>query len=397
MKKTIVGILLMVAIVPLLMAQHNTADKGGINFFHGTWEEVLQEAKNQNKPIFVDTYTSWCGPCKRMARQTFTDVKVGDFYNNFYVNYKIDAEKGDGPEFAQKYKVKRYPTLLYINPDGKLIRKVIGFRKSADFLAEGRKGLYDEEKFQELEQAYNNGQSDMTLLHEYAKLLWIANAPAFEEVSAKYLGRLSNDELQEATTLKTVFLFANKINTPAFNLMLKNRDLFDNAYGNKVVTQKIIEACFTSLKQAAKSQDKKMLKQVTKTLKKSGHEEGIAFSYLATAQYYEAIEDWKKYAKAAVKYLDKYEQTEWEVYNQFAWRFYEYVNSKKYLEKAESWAAQSIVLKSTYYNNDTYAALLYKQGRINEAIAAAEKAISIAKIDKVNSANTQQLLDKMMK
>ncbi len=45
-----------------------------IEFFHGTWQEGLQEAKKTGKPIFVDAYAKWCGPCKRMAKTTFMDI-----------------------------------------------------------------------------------------------------------------------------------------------------------------------------------------------------------------------------------------------------------------------------------------------------------------------------------
>ena len=51
----------------------------GINFFEGSFQEVKAEAKKQNKIIFIDCYTSWCGPCKWMAKNVFTDKKVGDF------------------------------------------------------------------------------------------------------------------------------------------------------------------------------------------------------------------------------------------------------------------------------------------------------------------------------
>ena len=70
-------------------------DTDGIRFTEGTWAQILSEAKNQQKLIFVDMYTTWCGPCKAMDKHVFTNAGVGDKFNAAFINYKIDAEKGN--------------------------------------------------------------------------------------------------------------------------------------------------------------------------------------------------------------------------------------------------------------------------------------------------------------
>lgn len=110
----------------------------GIQFFTGTWQQALEKAKKENKYIFLDAYASWCGPCKMMKHKTFTDKAVGDFYNKHFVCIAVDMEKsGDGSILADKYSVEAYPTLIYLKPDGKLIGKAMGFRKSKEFLEMG--------------------------------------------------------------------------------------------------------------------------------------------------------------------------------------------------------------------------------------------------------------------
>ena len=86
----------------------------GMEFFHGTLEEAKAKAKEEGKPIFVDAYAVWCGPCKRMAKQVFTTPEAGAFYNANFVNMKLDMERGEGLKFRQKYPVSAFPTLYYI-------------------------------------------------------------------------------------------------------------------------------------------------------------------------------------------------------------------------------------------------------------------------------------------
>lgn len=113
----------------------------GINFFKGTWAEALEVAKAENKPIFVDAYTVWCGPCKYMATKVFTDDSVAAYYNENFINYKYDMERGDGPKFADKYRVTAYPTLLYINSEGKVLHRAMGAKQPEPFINEGKKAM----------------------------------------------------------------------------------------------------------------------------------------------------------------------------------------------------------------------------------------------------------------
>ena len=89
------------------------AQNHGIDFFHGTWAEGMAKAKQENKKVFIDFFTEWCGPCLNMALKVFTLPEVGYEYNKNFVCMKIDAEKGEGIELAKRYGVHSYPSYIF--------------------------------------------------------------------------------------------------------------------------------------------------------------------------------------------------------------------------------------------------------------------------------------------
>lgn len=111
----------------------------GIQFTSISFEEALKLAKKEKKNIFLDAYASWCGPCKMLKKNIFTQKEVGDFYNSNFINMAIDMEQGEGPKLAQKYKVQAYPTLLFINHKGEVVGSALGYHQADEIIALGKK------------------------------------------------------------------------------------------------------------------------------------------------------------------------------------------------------------------------------------------------------------------
>ncbi len=120
-----------------VIAQETT----GIQFFKGSWEEVLKESQQKSKPIFLDAYAAWCGPCRWMDNNVFPQPEVGEYYNANFINYKLDMEKGEGPKVAQMYRVTAYPTFLYLDHEGNVKYRIMGGRMTEDFIKEGKNAV----------------------------------------------------------------------------------------------------------------------------------------------------------------------------------------------------------------------------------------------------------------
>jgi thioredoxin 1 len=107
----------------------------GIQFKVNSLEEAKKAAKKEKKIIFIDAYASWCGPCKMLDKNTFSDASVGKYFNEKFINFKVDCEKhADGPEVMKTYGVSAYPTLLWVDAEGKLVKKEIGYKSPEQLL-----------------------------------------------------------------------------------------------------------------------------------------------------------------------------------------------------------------------------------------------------------------------
>ncbi len=118
---------------------HAQVEAKGINFFQGSWKEAVARAKQEKKCIFLDAYTSWCGPCKTMDKEVYTNAAVTEYFNRRFVAVRVDMEKGEGPELAKKFSsIDGYPSLLFFDQEGHLAKTVLGSRTAEEFLEEAK-------------------------------------------------------------------------------------------------------------------------------------------------------------------------------------------------------------------------------------------------------------------
>lgn len=117
----------------------NTAKESEISFHQGSWDDALKLAQQEDKLVFLNISASWCGPCKLLKSQTFTDAEAGAFYNVSFINVAVDGETGKGIELAQRYAIKGYPTLLFVDGEGKVVAQTAGYHNARNFIELGKK------------------------------------------------------------------------------------------------------------------------------------------------------------------------------------------------------------------------------------------------------------------
>ncbi len=377
-----------------LMAQPAWAQDSGMEFFHGTWEEVLVEAKKERKLIFVDAYTVWCGPCKMMSRNTFTDEAVGKYYNKNFVNYKFDMEKGEGPQWAAKYQVRAYPSLYYINYKGEIVHKHVGYLPPDKFLSAGQVAMRPENNEANLDLSYKDNALDGDELYTYAVKMK-TEGKDYREAANKYFASRTDKELCSKAGWEAINTLSSDVKAREFQLLLKKRKKFMKKYAGPAAVEAKIADVFKKnvVKAAVSGNDAAYSELVTMAQEKVKDKGKMAARIKMT--YAETKKNWDLYARSTIDFFDQYNLTDAYALNNIAHNFFLHVDNREYLKRALAWARQSVALENHYYNNDTYASLLYKVGNYQEAMRIANKAISIAQLNEESYEGTETLLEQI--
>lgn len=149
-----------------------SANAQGVDFIEGKpLKDVLAQAGAEGKLVFVDCYTEWCGPCKMMATKEFVKPEAGEYFNKKFVNFKIDMEKGEGPEVGKKYDVAAYPTFLILETNGELRGRCVGSAGINDFIKKVESVLSTEKGLPWYQKKFKEGERDEAFLKEYMKIL----------------------------------------------------------------------------------------------------------------------------------------------------------------------------------------------------------------------------------
>lgn len=121
----------LILVIVLIMAVSTAYSQ--VNFKSGSVADILTMAKEQNKVVMVDVLTEWCKWCVELDNKVYSKPDLGEFANTNQINYKIDAENGEGVDFAKKYNVSGYPTILFLDAGGNEIDRIVGYVPAKEF------------------------------------------------------------------------------------------------------------------------------------------------------------------------------------------------------------------------------------------------------------------------
>ncbi len=370
----------------------------GIDFIHDkSFKEILDMAKAQNKLVFMDCYTSWCGPCKRLAATVFPDSAVGEFFNSTFVNTKFDMEKGEGVDISGKYQIRAYPTLLWLDGDGNVKHKIVGGLDPTGLIQNGKKAVDPTPGILTgMKKLYADGKRDADFLNDYVNTL-NASDEKYETVFAEYLTKLSSNELIDPKHTRTIFNLTKDLKSPGLSYLVKNKDYYMNLVGAEAFNKKINQIAAKAVSEAPRADDKNLFQSAMDLLKANKAADHAEQTLKLSMDYYTHMNDWVNYDKNASLYVKKYVSKNVAALNDIAWTYFLNVNDDAQLQKATKWAYTCVNTDNKYTYNLTYAYLLYKQNIYKEAERACDYAIIRAKEEGVTPSSATALKEAIKK
>jgi thioredoxin-related protein len=398
MKRLMCAILLM----PLLMHAQTQEEGKGIHWTTGlSWEQIKQKAKSENKYIFIDAYTTWCGPCKMMDKYVYSNDTVGDFFNRNFIAVKAQMDKTENDEqtiidwykdakkIQNDYSITAYPSLIFLSPQSSILYKIEGYRPVQPFVDTAKLVLTNGTVYNDPYKEYRNLVTDYKqgikhydrmpyMIGEAVKLFDTALARQLFKEHLEYVSGLNETERYTKENIKLWSSFLLKLDSKALQFFLKDSIKIDKVMGqrgfsasnvNKTIQGRIVDSFFrmqmgmTTTITGQKVPNSEIMfmwlpgrkdgkiepdyvEADWKKLKKMIREyfgESYATRNVNTAKmrWYGKHQNMTSYMKTYFDELDKYPPTDLANWywpiNESAWETFLYANDKELLKKALEW------------------------------------------------------------
>jgi thioredoxin-related protein len=368
-----------------------------VNFIKvNSLDELFKKAKSEKKAIYIDGYTNWCGWCKVLDKEVFTDNVFADTLHKYFIPVKLEMEKDSlGVIIARKFAIRSFPSALVINGDGYLVEIMKGY-SPLDGYKNRLNAVIKKLKNQEKVSGYSAN--------------FILKFPPFYYSTYPMPGgkREKIDSVSLNTYLSKQKTWNNEIvwsilNTNYFLLNTSNQQRLANnlqdfalMFGEDEVNSLYMRTQETNIQSLINAGNEadfiNNLNEITKKIKSDNDYE---FTY--KSEYYKKQKDYVKlvaifdeYVNDSSKFKSAYQ------INETAWELYTSCNDTLLLNKAIGWMRNCVLLIEPSYNYiDTYASLLFKTGKLDEAKAQAKLAVKVGKSDNENTDSTEKLLIKI--
>lgn len=411
--------------------------QNGIHFERRlNWQQILAKAKEENKYIFLDFYTTWCGPCKMMEKNIYPLKEVGDFFNRHFISVTVQLDRTnndndiikawytDAKKIEKLYSIDAYPTFLFLSPEGKPLHRAAGAFEVKKFLEIAADALDPEKQSYTLSARYNAETMDTAEMKKMARHFRFTSPELAENLAVEYLKRipaeqLSNDDnlalLKEFSTksairkialnyinrltetqltkenINTIIQFLSSSRDSAFRLLYQHSGKIDqimngSSFKKYWFAQKWIDRIIYTEEIEPKLDNARKENAVPDWNNISASIKGKYNNDYATRNIITAKINWhlkqknfQEYTKHVVKYLEKYGsylEYDWG-WNNYAWEIFLYSNSKEELNRALKWSERAVLMNPTAEWMDTYANILFKLNRKEEAILWEEVAANL--------------------
>jgi thioredoxin-related protein len=403
----------------------DTCHKGIAFGAYTSWSQVLNEAKAENKFIFIDCYATWCTPCKEMENVVFANDSVGRIINSDFIAIKVQFDTGQNDNesvrkmsalahyISQSYNVNSFPTYLFFSPEGSILHKDVGAKSVKKFMEMVECATIPDSQYYRQLAKFKNGQvscKDLAALASFS--LQLGDRKLAFEIARDYVGNylngLSEDQFHSKEYLDFLSTFYSVIHLSdnVFRYFCDCQKVIDSVMAGRgfseriikyVIDRETIEPIIETEKAVGLTPNWRLIRRVLKA-KYNGEFINCTLD-AAEAKWYLGMKDWKKYVKFKIPEVNHYlsenlmSGVQAEIYfNNSAWMIFLHSKKKSELLQALTWINYVDRMDVNMPGiMDTKANLLYKLGKSKEGIALEEK---VAKADSFSKA-TVEILEKM--
>ena len=425
MLRKIKRLFFIILIAPLSLSAQNQ----GVAFSKfSSWEELLHQAREENKYIFIDCYATWCGPCKLMDKNVYSNDSLGAFVNARFISIKIQMDsttkKSDesanwrkiAKDLEKNYSIYDYPTFLFCSPDGAVVHEGIGYKDVNKFCDLANAATTPRFQYFTMLQKYKNGDlsyPDMPILANNSRSLYkdsVANTVAADYID-HFLNNLSDDSLWIQDNITFINLFQKQVRQKSFLFKRyfqarQNIDslMKDPRYSDRLINSVIYEgivapAIALSLETHSEPRWAKLKKTINREYAAEYAEKNII---LGKVSFYKSAKEWQKYAKYLVVRFKKAgiinyppNSGTFSTLNNLAFEVFTYSSKRGELKMALAWVNRALSMGQSSHPSpfalDTKANLLYKLGKSKEAISIETECVKLAPANKEIQNNLEKM------
>lgn len=390
MKKIVSGLFVFLSVV--LFAQE------AIQFQDLPFKDLIAKAKKEKKIVFIDAYASWCGPCKMMEKNVFTQKSVGDYFNTNFVNARFDMEKGEGRDIAAKYGVRSYPTYLFLNGDGELVSQNYGYMEESLFLSMAQDVNAPNNKKGSLKERFAQGEKDPEFLINVMKLTSTSDFEFAKKASERYFeNKKKTDELSK-DDIGYLLFFLKSVEDPNYKIFISRKAEIINFLPEDTYKQFDDQLKLSKIMDESIDQKNKKINDayfLEKAIPLIGEYDAKTRLNQTKLSFYEQNANFSEYEKTALEYYKNSDSFDSNDLLKAAWIFSDHVKTSTSLKKAVEWAEKSVMRGETSENTYILARLYFLTGNMEMAKTYAEMSKKLALQANKDASLSEKLLQQI--
>ncbi|MFW5820780.1 MAG: thioredoxin family protein [Bacteroidota bacterium] len=227
------------------------------------WNAAMEDARTGDKLVFLDIYATWCGPCKYLENNVYTDKALGEYYNENYINLKMDGESPFGAKMAHEYALTAYPTMYFLQPDEQIITMLVGVREANPLNSLGKTISENAERLIYYEENFNQGNLNANELKNYQQLLVkIEQTELANEVANRIIPSLTEEDILSPDFKNVVINSSTDMDGKVFSVVSENRDKLSETWSAQEIDQLYSNIFNATLSKAISGKNEELLERI---------------------------------------------------------------------------------------------------------------------------------------